>query len=89
MNAREDVNFISINEYVYRINCDSVINVLVLNRLINIMYHRFKSVSRKRSRFNSISFIEYHINTKSRKYDVMIDLTFFRIVKSFNLFIKI
>ena len=78
-----------INEYICRINCDSVIDVLILNRLINVIYHRFRFVSRKRSRFNSINFIEYHINAESRKHDIMIDLTFFRIAKSFNLFIKI
>ena len=89
MNIRENVNFISVNEYVCRINCDSVIDIFVLNRLINVMYHRFRFVSRKRSHFNSINFIEYHINAKPRKYDVIIDLTFFRIIKSFNLFTKI
>lgn len=75
MNIWEEINFISINEYVYFINCDSVINVLILNRSISVMYHRFRSVSRKKSRFNSINFIEYHINAKSRKHVITIDLT--------------
>ena len=78
MNARKEINFILINEYVCFINCDRVINVLVLNRLISVMYYRFKFVSRKRFRFNSINFIEYHINAKSRKYDIIIDLMFKR-----------
>ena len=67
-----------INKYVYFINCDRVIDVFVLNRSINVMYHRFKFVSRKRSRFNSINFIKYYINAKSRKYNIMIDLMFKR-----------
>ena len=89
MNAREDVNFMSVNEYVYLINYDSAINVFVLNRSISVIYYRFRSVSRKRSRFKSVSFIEYHINAKSRKHAIIIDLTLFRIIKFFNLFIKI
>ena len=68
----------SVNKYVYFINYDKVINILVLNRSINVIYHRFKFVSYKRSRFNSINFIEYHINAKSRKYDIIIDLIFKR-----------
>ena len=77
MNTREEINFTLVNEYVYFINCDRVINVLILNRLINVMYYRFKSVSRKRSRFNSINFIEYHINAKSRKHAKITCLTLY------------
>ena len=76
MNTRREINFTLINKYVYFINCDKVINVFVLNQSINIIYHRFKFVSRKKSRFNSINFIEYHINAKSRKLDIIIDLIF-------------
>ena len=89
MKVRGEANFMSSNEYVYLINCDSAINVLVLNRSINVIYHQFKFVFLKRFRFNSISFIEYHIKAKPRKYAIMIDLTLFRMIKSFNLFIKI
>lgn len=67
MNARREINFIPTNKYVYFINYDSVINILVLKRLINVMYQRFRSMSRNKSRFKSISFIKYHINVKSRK----------------------
>ena len=74
MNARGEINFMSVNKYVYFINCDRVIDIFVLNRLISVMYHRFKFISHKRSRFNSINFIKYHINAKSRKYNVIIDL---------------
>ena len=75
MNARREINFTLVNKYVYFINCDRVINILVLNRLINIIYHRFKFVSRKKSRFNSINFIKYYINAKLRKYAKIIYLT--------------
>ena len=77
MNAREKINFISVNKYVYFINYDKVINVFVLNRLINVIYYRFKFVSRKRSRFNSINFIKYYINAKLRKYAKIIYLTLY------------
>ena len=68
----------SVNKYVCFINYDKVINILVLNRSINVMYHRFKFIFYKKSRFNSINFIKYHINAKSRKYDIIIDLIFKR-----------
>ena len=76
MNIREKINFILINIYVYFINYDKVINILVLNRLINIIHYRSKFVSRKKSRFNSINYIKYYINAKSRKYNIIIDLMF-------------
>ena len=74
MNAREKTNFTLINKYVCFINCDRIINILVLNRSINVIYYRFKFISRKRSRFNSINFIKYYINAKLRKYNIIIDL---------------
>ena len=77
MNIRGKIDFISVNEYVCLINCDSVIDVLILNRSIKVIYHRFRFVSRKRSRFKSVSFIEYHINAKPRKHAIMTDLTLF------------
>ena len=83
MNARGEVDFMSVNEYVCLTNCDSATDVSVLKRLIRAAYHQFRSVSRKRSRSNSVNFMKHHINAEPRKHDVMTDLISFRVTVRF------
>ena len=63
---------ISYNKYVYFVNCDNIIIIFILKRLINMIYYKIEFIVRNSIRFKSINFIEYHIKIESRRYITII-----------------